>query len=505
MQASPTERGCWSREFSRLVFAACRLGLASLVALSVGACTNWTPVYKDVTPLVGPVPYLNRTPMHGALVCLQGSTRASPDVRLGVADFIDGSGASMGDTDVNGRYFSQSPDLMLIVALYKTGVRLVNRTSTAVAEWEMRQAMDRRLGDGKPVVVGQTRFDYRPVRAGELLGSTYYVNGAITEINWSLSSNVEEAGFLGATAGRRTYRVSMAVDLVVTNSLTTEVVFARSYSKQLVGYESGAGVFRFVEATIMPKSRVELFQANIGQKQNEPVQQALRWLVELAGYEVVASLTGGDDRCDALVPGRGAEETDGEEEAPEPMPAVRAQGRPSTATPARGIPTVPVSPRRLYDAAVEPRTPVAATRDARDGSIERERLTARESVRRDAWIDTPQASSAARGSATSGLPADAARRLTPTREEAETAPVAARTGRAAQQQPAVSVERPWSAGRRGDGDSEVAPATTSVRPRQEVPWFRPSATRTSGNAFRNVFGDGAVATPAVVARRAADE
>lgn len=490
-----------------MVFAACRLGLASLVALSVGACTNWTPVYKDVTPLVGPVPYLNRTPMHGALVCLQGSTRASPDVRLGVADFIDGSGASMGDTDVNGRYFSQRPDLMLIVALSKTGVRLVNRTSTAVAEWEMRQAMDRRLGDGKPVVVGQTRFDYRPVRAGELLGSTYYVNGAITEINWSLSSNVEEAGFLGATAGRRTYRVSMAVDLVVTNSLTTEVVFARSYSKQLVGYESGAGVFRFVEATIMPKSRVELFQANIGQKQNEPVQQALRWLVELAGYEVVASLTGGDDRCDALVPGRGAEETDGEEEAPEPMPAVRAQGRPSTATPARGIPTVPVSPRRLYDAAVEPRTPVAATRDARDGSIERERLTARGSVRRDAWMDTPQASSAAGSSATSGPPVEASRRLMPTREEAEPAPVAARASRAAQQQPAVSVERPWSAGRRGDGDSdgEVAPTTTSVRPRQEVPWFRPSATRTSGNAFRNVFGDGAVATPAVVARRAADE
>ena len=61
-----------------------------------------------------------------------------------------------------------------------------------------------------------------------------------------------------------------------------------------MGWISGAS-----EATIMPKSRVELFQANIGQKQNEPVQQALRWLVELAGYEVVASLTGGDDRCDA--------------------------------------------------------------------------------------------------------------------------------------------------------------------------------------------------------------
>lgn len=296
----------------------------ALGAMSVTGCTTWTPQYNNVTPISGPAPYVNRTPMQSALVCLQSSTRASPDIRLGVADFVDGSGASLGESDVNGRYFSQRPDLMLIVALSKTGVRLVNRTSTAVAEWEMRQAMDRRLGEGKPVLVGQTRFDYRPVRAGEFLGSTFYVNGAITETNWAISSNVEEAGFLGATAGRRTYRVSIAIDLVVTNSLTTEVVFARSYSKQLVGFETGAGVFRFVEASIMPKSRVELFQANIGQKQNEPVQAALRWLVELAGYETVSALTGGDARCDSLVPGQNGEEVD---EDASPPPALPVQAR----------------------------------------------------------------------------------------------------------------------------------------------------------------------------------
>jgi|GEM_PF-6110393 len=274
-----------------------------LAGLGLGGCTSWTPMFREVAPVVGPAPYVNRTPMNPALFCLRGATRATPDLRIGVADFVDGSGASMGDNDVSGRYFSQRPDLMLIVALAKTGVRLVNRTSTAVAEWEMRQAMDRRLGDGKQVVVGQTRFDYRPVRAGAFLGSTHYINGAITEVNWSLSNNVEEAGLLGATMGRRTYRVSIATDVVVTNSLSTELLFARSYSKQLVGYETGAGVFRFMDAAILPKARVELFQANIGQKQNEPVQQALRWMIELASYEVISILTGGDGNCDALVPG----------------------------------------------------------------------------------------------------------------------------------------------------------------------------------------------------------
>jgi len=502
MQANLQKRLRWSRNVSRWAAAACRLSATSLAVLALGACTTWTPVYKDVTPVVGPIPYLNRTPMHGALVCLQGSTRASQDVRLGVADFVDGSGATMGDTDVSGRYFSQRPDLMLIVALSKTGVRLVNRTSTAVAEWEMRQAMDRRLGDGKPVVVGQTRFDYRPVRAGELLGSTYYVNGAITEINWALSSNVEEAGFLGVTAGRRTYRVSIAIDLVVTNSLTTEVSFARSYSKQLVGYETGTGVFRFVDASIMPKARVELFQANIGQKQNEPVQQALRWLVELAGYEVVAALTGGDARCDALVPGRNADETEIDDEAPEPISGLRAQGRPSTRTPASDTSPAPVPPRRLHEATVDPRLPLTDVRTASGGQPGQDLSASRvELARRDQGATTPPAVSTAGGRAT-GTPSE---HLARPREEAEPDPAAARATRVAQQYPVAPVERSWPAGRPDAADSATPLDATPIRPRQEVPWFRPASTRASGQTFRRVFGDVDGRAPTIVARRTTDE
>jgi curli biogenesis system outer membrane secretion channel CsgG len=333
-----------------------RGSLLMTVVLTLGGCTSWLPMSKDVAPVVGPAPYVNRTPMNPALYCLRSSARDTPDLRIGVADFIDGSGASMGDNDVSGKYFSQRPDLMLIVALSKTGVRLVNRTSTAVAEWEMRQAMDRRLGDGKPVVVGKTRFDYRPVRAGEFLGSTFYVNGAITEINWALSNNVEEAGLLGATVGRRTYRVSIATDVVVTNSLTTEVVFARSYSKQLVGYETGGGVFRFVEAAIMPKARVELFQANIGQKQNEPVQQALRWVIELAGYEIISSLTGGDGNCDSLVPGLN-DDAPGQENEDRPLFDAGARLPPGHAVSARQD----IGPRRPRTRAPDGPAPLPMT------------------------------------------------------------------------------------------------------------------------------------------------
>jgi len=179
--------------------------------------------------------------MHAALVCQRKMVTVVPDIRFGVADFVDASGATPGGGDINAKYFSQRPDLMLIVALSRAGVHLVNRSSTGVAEWEQKQAMERKLGDGRPTVVGNTRFDYRPVRAGEFLGSSYYINGAITELNWNIYTDTKEFGAFGVTAGHRTYRIAMAVDLVVSNSLTTEIVFARSYSKQVVGYEVGAG------------------------------------------------------------------------------------------------------------------------------------------------------------------------------------------------------------------------------------------------------------------------
>lgn len=278
-----------------------RRAATALLLLALSGCTAWTPMQANEAQLLGPSPYSNQTPMNDALRCLKRYTKDSP-IRLGVADFVDGSGASASPGDVSGRYLSQRPDLMLMVALNKAGIHLVNRTSTAVAEWEMRQAMDKKLGEGRPTVVGNVKYDYRPVRAGEFLGSDYYIHGAITEINWGLANNVEEYGFLGATAGKRTYRISIAVDLAVTNTATTEVILARSYAKQIVGYQVGSGAFRFVDMTV-GGTNTELFEANIGDKKNEPVQQALRWLVESAAYDIVAELDGRHTQCDALVPG----------------------------------------------------------------------------------------------------------------------------------------------------------------------------------------------------------
>jgi curli biogenesis system outer membrane secretion channel CsgG len=288
------------------------------LSLALAGCTSIVPVQEDVAPLTGPAPRLNTTPMAPALACM--ATQGRSDLRIGVADFVDGTGVMEGGTQ-NSRALSQRPDMMMTVALSSAGAHLVNRSSVNVAEWEMNKAMEKKLGDGRTSRIHNQKVDFRPIKVGILLGSTHYVTGAITELNWNLSSNVAEGGAFSVSAGRRTYRISIAVDVVVTNTQTTEIVHARSYKKQLVGFETNANYFRFMHqdtaarliasgnvAAAATSSALELFQANLGEKQNEPTQTALRWVIELAAYDIMRHLKPGGTTCDRYLVASGDED-----------------------------------------------------------------------------------------------------------------------------------------------------------------------------------------------------
>lgn len=280
--------------------------LASAMAIAASGCTTMLPKSGDppVETLVGPAVTRAETPMDAALTCLAETLPRGLDLRIGVADVTDGTGA-IADSETLSRFLTQRPDLMLVVALNKAGVRLVNRSSTSVAEWEMKQALEKRLGDGKKTRVGDQTVDFRPVRVGNLLGSTHYVIGALTEVNWNIDSAVAEAGVYGFSAGTRGYYISIGFDLLVTNTKTTEINMARAYNKQVFGRETKAGFYRFFDvgssgANFGP---FELFRANVGQKKNEPVQAAVRWVMETAAYDMVRELSGVGDACDEHLPG----------------------------------------------------------------------------------------------------------------------------------------------------------------------------------------------------------
>ncbi len=279
---------------------------APLFLLFVAACTVRPPGDAPVAVVRGPVPLRASSPMSEALVCLSRNLPAGADLRLAVHSIPDRTGVQ--DYDGPGRYVTQAAELMMITALARAGVRQVNRTAVAVVEWELEQALAQRLGEGREVVIEERAYPFRPIRLGQLLGSTHTIYGAITELDFDLVSDGAEVSIGGLGGRGRGYYVSVGMDVVVADTRTTEITLARSYRKQIWGQELEANLFRFFD--INPAGGglgpgaigVELFDIRLGRQQNEPLHASLRWVVELAAYEIVRDLYGVGGACDALVP-----------------------------------------------------------------------------------------------------------------------------------------------------------------------------------------------------------
>jgi curli biogenesis system outer membrane secretion channel CsgG len=281
--------------------------IPSLLALA--ACSNPDlrdlsdeVVRRDVEMIQGTAPIRVVTPVRDALACVARHRPRHQDLRIAVSDIVDGTGART-NGDTGSALLTQRPELMFTVGLFQTGITTINRTATRVAEWELTQAMEMRLGEGRPVEIDGNTFAYRPVEAGSILGSTHYVTGALTEVNWNVGSSTTEGGFLGFAFGARTFHINLAADIIVTDTRSTRIVFAQSYQKTLVGREISRGVFRFFEIGTGLAGPVELFDLSIGDQQNEPVHRAVRWLMEQAAYDVASTLTRTSNQCDpALLP-----------------------------------------------------------------------------------------------------------------------------------------------------------------------------------------------------------
>jgi curli biogenesis system outer membrane secretion channel CsgG len=303
--------------------------IALLALLAAGGCTAVPPGDRPITVARGPLPARAATPMDPALACLRGALPAGLDLRLAVQSIPDRTGVV--DYDGPGAYVTQGAELMMVSALARSGVRQVNRTATNIAEWELQQAMEKRLGDGGKVQVGSATVAFRPVQAGALLGSTHTIYGGITELDFDLQSDGAEAHVAGFGAKARGYYIGVGLDVVVADTRSTEVVLARSYRKQIWGQELEANLFRFWDigngGDDIGEFGTELFDIRIGKQQNEPIHQSVRWVVEQAAYEIVRDLAGLGGRCESLVP-------EGSRSAAAPMALAAAAQPPAPTAPA---------------------------------------------------------------------------------------------------------------------------------------------------------------------------
>jgi len=259
---------------------------AAVSALAVTACATSNSGSDGLyaTPTGDAPVTANPTPYSEALVCMSNHARSSgmaaPRIAVGrIADYT-GQIAPEGGSRV-----TQGAALMAMSAFAKTGARLVERFDTSVAELELRYANNQLIGD-------QTEEDgFRQIYAGSMPGSDYYLVGGVTELNANIRSNGQDL-FAGDSVdsdpsgvfSRRMYVMNVGLDLRLIDSRTLEVVDVVSYQKQIIGRELSAGVFAFFGDAVVDVSA--------GGRSLEPVQLAVRSVIERAVLEISAQLYG---------------------------------------------------------------------------------------------------------------------------------------------------------------------------------------------------------------------
>lgn len=267
-----------SAKFAALL-ASSALVLAGCVSPVAGSNGNYASPIGNAPVTANPTPY------SAALVCLGNYARSSNvrAPRIAVGRILDYTGK--GDFE-GGRKVTQGASLMAISAFAKAGARLVERFDTSVSELELKYANNKLIGDE-----ASAPGDFRKITAGSIPGSDFYLVGGITELNYNIRSSGID-GFIGdvdstdlkGTIGGKLFVINVGLDLRLVETRSLEVVDVISYQKQIIGREISAGVFDFLNNNV--------FDISVGERAIEPIQLAVRSVVERAVLEMTANLYG---------------------------------------------------------------------------------------------------------------------------------------------------------------------------------------------------------------------
>ncbi len=271
----------------RLKGAAAVCGVAALLTGCISSSASPQGTYAAP---IGNAPVIaNPTPYSAALYCMADYARRYnlPSPRIAVGRISDYTGTVSAD---GGRQITGGASLMAMTALAKSGARIVERYDTSVSEMELRYANNRLIGDEG--AGGADDVQYRRILAGSVPGTDFYIIGGITEVNYNIRSGgfdmaagqVETDTPLSTAFSGKAFVMNVAIDLRLVQTTTLEVVDVISYQKQIIGREISAGVFDFLNGNV--------FDISAGEGGLEPVQLAVRALIERATVEFMANLYG---------------------------------------------------------------------------------------------------------------------------------------------------------------------------------------------------------------------
>jgi curli biogenesis system outer membrane secretion channel CsgG len=259
-----------------------RLAALLSAGLLAGCATTIDPdaPVEHVQPLSGSPVVAGSTEYTEALHCLAGYARGQsfPPPRVAVGHISDLTGA---DDYLSGRRLTQGATLMAITAVSEAGMRLVERFDLGVVQVELGYTESGLLRDAPGTL--------REIRQGQMEGADLYLVGGITEFNPNIRSGglnafANTGGESGGAviASTNDYIIDVGIDLRLIDVRSTEVLSVRSLRKQVRGREVEAGVFAFFDGTVI--------DIGGGQRALEPVQTAVRTMVERAVFEFMGGL-----------------------------------------------------------------------------------------------------------------------------------------------------------------------------------------------------------------------
>lgn len=233
-----------------------------------GLLSACAPNNQDIALVEGPAIIDVVTPFDDALACLDGRI----DKRLGfaVGNIPDSTGRESFNGEGAGRYVTQAAGDMVQSALFKTGVKVINRrdmgSAALEAQWGIRSMESQNV-------------------------SHFAITGSINSLDFLPGGGVlVNVGGVGARYTQN--RALVGLDLAMTNVSTGQVISNISLKKQMVVNDAGLFGSGFDNGNVI--------DSDIGGARREALNDALRAMLQLATLELLLQLMPPDEYADCV-------------------------------------------------------------------------------------------------------------------------------------------------------------------------------------------------------------
>tara|TARA_R110002126_G_scaffold266675_1_gene409906 strand:- start:28135 stop:29055 length:921 start_codon:yes stop_codon:yes gene_type:complete len=241
------------------------LMMVAALAPALAGCQTAYSASSHVTPLLGSPVHTNNTPYTACLTRMAlADTKTKPSLTVG--HISDKTGQKDYAKYQDSSELTQGVSEMVISAFFKT------RQVTLTERLDIRVPLaEQQLVQSKAISSRVSRMDVVP--------ANFVVLGALTELNYNISSGGARLFVAGSGAGVRKAIINVGLDLRLVDVRSFRTLYVTSLQKQVIGYEVEAGIYRFFGD--------QLIEFDAGAVKNEPLQLGVRSVVELATYQIL--------------------------------------------------------------------------------------------------------------------------------------------------------------------------------------------------------------------------